>query len=59
MVRVGNLGGISKDDGAAGTHGGADRCWDACFLLDCLPQGLYADVGDQGQCGLHRWVDPT
>ena len=45
MARVGNLGGISKEDVAAGTRGGADGQRDASFLLDCLPQRLHADVG--------------
>ena len=59
MVRVGNLGGISMEDVAAGTRGGADGYRDASFLLDCLPQRLYADVGVRVQCSLHHWVDPT
>ena len=33
MVRVGTLGGISKEDVAAGTRGGADGYRDASFLL--------------------------
>ena len=38
MVRVGNLGGISKEDVAAGTRGGADGYRDARVLLGCLLQ---------------------
>ena len=38
MVRVGNLGGISKEDVAAGTRGGADGYRDASCLLGCLLQ---------------------
>ena len=59
MVRVGNLGGISKEDVAAGTRVGADGYRDARFLLDCLPQRLHADVGVRAQCSLQQWVDPT
>ena len=36
MVRVGNLGGINKEDVAVGTRGGADGYRDASFLLGCL-----------------------
>ena len=57
MVRVGNLGGISKEGVAAGTRGGADGRRDASFLLDCLPQRFHADVGVRAQCSLHQWVD--
>ena len=35
-TRVGNLSGISKEDVAAGTRGGADGYRDASFLLGCL-----------------------
>ena len=49
MVRVGNLGGISNEDVAAGTRGGADGYRDASCLLDCLPQRLHADVGVRAQ----------
>ena len=52
MVGVGNLGGISMEDVAAGTRGGADGYRDASFLLDCLPQRLYADVRVRVQCSL-------
>ena len=38
MVRGGNLGGISKDDVAARTRGGADGYRDASFLPGCLLQ---------------------
>ena len=38
MVRVGNLGGISKEDVAVGTRGGADGYRYASFLLGCLLQ---------------------
>lgn len=59
MIRVGNLGGICKEDVAPGTRGGADGYRDASILLDCLPQRLHADVGVRAQCSLRQWVDPT